>query len=128
MSEEHDDWRARVHKADLPQVLSAIQDCLDNATPFYVAEYRARTKNGDWKWLLSRGIVVERDEHGRPLRMTGTISDISEKKRTEETIWQHANYDQLTGLPNRRLFRDRLAQEIKKSERTALPLALLHRS
>src|SRR5690606_13512519 len=86
--------------------------------------YRVRTRNSDWKWLLSCGIVVERDGSGQALRMTGTISDISEKKRSEETIWQQANYDQLTGLPNRRLFRDRLVQEIKKSERTGQPLAL----
>ncbi|HYG13045.1 MAG TPA: EAL domain-containing protein, partial [Methylophilaceae bacterium] len=124
MSEVHDDWRKRVHEDDLPRVLPAMQACLDNSAPLYVSEYRVKSRNGEWKWLLSRGIVVERDEQGNALRMTGTISDISEKKRTDETIWQHANYDQLTGLPNRRLFRDRLSQEIKKSERTGLPLAL----
>ena len=124
MSERLEDWRSRVHEDDLPRTMAAIQACLDNAIPFYVAEYRIKSRNGEWKWLLSRGIVVERDEQGKALRMTGTISDISKKKHIEETIWQQANYDQLTGLPNRRLFRDRLSQEIKKAERTGLPLAL----
>ncbi|MDO8960079.1 MAG: EAL domain-containing protein [Rhodocyclaceae bacterium] len=48
-----------------------------------------------------------------------------ERKRTAETIWQHANYDSLTKLPNRRLFRDRLQQEILKAQRAGLYVALL---
>ncbi len=51
--------------------------------------------------------------------------DISERKRMEERIWQEANYDSLTGLPNRRLFRDRLLEEIKRARRSGRGLALL---
>ncbi len=51
--------------------------------------------------------------------------DITEKKKSEELIWQHANFDTLTGLPNRRMFYDRLEQEIKKSHRSGLPMALM---
>jgi len=52
------------------------------------------------------------------------FSDITEKKEADELIWRHANYDYLTQLPNRRLFRDRLEQEIKITHRTSLPAAL----
>lgn len=51
--------------------------------------------------------------------------DISERKRMEQRIWDEANYDSLTGLPNRRMFRNRLGEEIKRSHRTGESCALL---
>ena len=117
-------WGDLVHPEDMAKVMAALDVCIRNSPAPYICEYRMRCSNGDWKWLLSRGIVVARDASGAALRMTGTISDISEKRRMDETIWQHANFDTLTSLPNRRLFRDRLNQEILKSQRTGLPMAL----
>ena len=117
-------WGDLVHPDDMAKVMAALDVCIHNSPAPYICEYRMRCSSGDWKWLLSRGIVVARDAGGTALRMTGTISDISEKRRMDETIWQHANFDTLTSLPNRRLFRDRLNQEILKSQRTGLPMAL----
>jgi len=57
--------------------------------------------------------------------LVGVILDISERKRMEQAIWQEANYDALTGLPNRRLFRDRLSEEVKRAQRSGHELALL---
>jgi len=57
--------------------------------------------------------------------LVGVIHDISERKRMEEAIWHEANYDPLTGLPNRRLLRDRLREELKRAERKHSELALL---
>ncbi len=54
-----------------------------------------------------------------------TIQDITEKKKFDNRIWQQANFDTLTELPNRRMFGDRLAQDIKKAHRAGLQLALL---
>jgi len=51
------------------------------------------------------------------------MSDITEKKQSDEMIWKQANFDALTGLPNRRLFRDRLRQEIVNARRDSHPLA-----
>jgi len=59
------------------------------------------------------------------LRRIAMFSDITEKKRTEETIWRQANYDPLTDLPNRRLFRDRLQHEVIKAHRAGTYVALL---
>ncbi len=53
------------------------------------------------------------------------VRDTTERKKSEKIIWQQANFDTLTGLPNRRMFHDRLAQEIKKSHRSGLPMALI---
>jgi PAS domain-containing protein len=49
-------------------------------------EHRARCWSGDWKWLLSRGKVVERDSAGKPVRMVGTILDITEHKQNQERV------------------------------------------
>ena len=51
--------------------------------------------------------------------------DITERKAAEEKSWHNANFDLLTGLPNRRLFRDRLEQDVKHAERNGLPIAVL---
>jgi diguanylate cyclase (GGDEF)-like protein len=53
------------------------------------------------------------------------FSDITARKQADELIWKHANYDHLTQLPNRRLFRDRLDQSVKMAHRTGDSLALL---
>ncbi len=57
--------------------------------------------------------------------IVAVVRDVGEKKKTEKLIWTQANYDALTELPNRRLFNDRLDQEIKKSHRSKSPFALL---
>ena len=83
-----------------------------------------RRKNGQIqaKWLAINTI---RNEDGSVHRYVTLFSDITERKLSEDLIWRQANFDALTELPNRNMFRDRLGQEIKKSDREALPLALL---
>ncbi|HEX8989419.1 MAG TPA: EAL domain-containing protein [Rhodocyclaceae bacterium] len=83
-----------------------------------------RRKNGE-EYPESLSINTLRDVNGRVLRRIAMFADITEKKRTEETIWRQANYDALTDLPNRRLFRDRLEHEVMKAERAGLYVALL---
>ncbi|HEU4707795.1 MAG TPA: EAL domain-containing protein [Methylophilaceae bacterium] len=251
--EEHEigmgmeEWKSRIHPEDLPRVLADIQAHLEGKTPAYVNEHRCLCKDGTWKWILDRGMVVSRDADVKPLRMVGThtditerkqaeesmqlaslvyrnssegmmvtdldgvilninpaftaitgysldevagknhtflnsgrqdenfyrlmwqsihtegrwqgevwnmrkdgevyvewltintiynedgtphrlvslFSDITKKKATEELVWKQANFDSLTGLPNRRMFLDRLDQEIKKSHRARQPLAVM---
>ncbi|MBF6907330.1 sensor domain-containing diguanylate cyclase, partial [Acinetobacter baumannii] len=88
-------------------------------------EYRQITKQGEWKWVLSRGVVVAWNERGRPAAIVGTTSDITARKEAEEQAWRNAHMDTLTGLPNRRLLRDRLEAEIHKAQRSRESLALL---
>jgi diguanylate cyclase (GGDEF)-like protein/PAS domain S-box-containing protein len=73
-------------------------------------------------WMDLRASVV--DFRGQR-SVLGILRDISKQREAEETIWQQTNFDNLTGLPNRRMFRDRLEQEIKKSERTGHLLAVM---
>jgi len=76
-------WQRLIHPEDLPRVTSALDAHLQGLTPFYEIEHRLRGKDGGWKWVLTRGSVVQRDENGRPLRVAGTHIDLTERKRTE---------------------------------------------
>ena len=125
LHETHDLWKARLHPGDVKATAAAYSDYLTGKTDEYRVECRQRKKNGEWIWILSVGALVEYDEQGLPLRMLGTHLDITEKKKAEALIWQQANIDALTGLPNRRMFNDRLEHDLQKSRRTGLPLAVL---
>ncbi len=95
-----------------------------NGAGYWHGEMWDRRKNGE---IYAKSITINQllgdDDslHGYVV----LFSDITEKKQSEELIWKQANFDMLTGLPNRRMFRDRLAQEIKKERRAGLSLALL---
>ena len=77
-------WRNLVHPDDLPVVNQIAAAHEAGQTPFFQVEHRLRSKSGEWKWILNRGKVVERDKDGRPLRATGTHLDITERKQEEE--------------------------------------------
>ena len=125
LSDKASAFDLNTHPDDLGQMLRDRQAHFDGLTPTYVNEHRLRCKDGSWKWILSRGMVISRDAAGKPLRMIGTHTDITGRKDSETLIWQQANFDTLTGLPNRRMLRDRLEHEIKKSDRDGLQLAIL---
>ena len=120
--EEFDD---RTHPEDMEQLLQARQDHFEGRDSTYHSERRILCKDGSWKWVLSRGMLISRDADGKPLRMIGTFTDVSDRKKAEALIRQQAFYDTLTGLPNRRMMRDRLEQEIKRSKRDQQELAIL---
>ena len=74
---------ARTHPDDVPQMKADRQAHFDGRAPVYRNEHRIRCKDGRWKWVLSRGMVIARDEDGRPLRMVGTHTDITDHKQGE---------------------------------------------
>jgi PAS domain S-box-containing protein len=78
-------WESRVHPEDFPRVQRELQDHLDRKTRFYVTEYRIRTRDGSYKWVLARGQALW-DEAGNPVRMVGSHSDITERKAAEEAL------------------------------------------
>ncbi|MFH0960589.1 MAG: sigma 54-interacting transcriptional regulator [Pseudomonadota bacterium] len=79
-------WESLTHPDDWPRVIEMFNAHVEGRTPIHEAEFRVRPKLGDWKWVLARGSVVERDEQGKPLRATGTYLDISERKRVESAL------------------------------------------
>ncbi len=104
---------------------------------FYESMWNTIRKDGFWSgeiWNRRKigeifpaqlTITAVKDDDGRVTNYVGSILDITERKISEAQIQQLAYYDHLTGLPNRRLFRDRLEQDIKRVARNGSPLALL---
>lgn len=124
MSPRLDTLVSMLHDEDKAHFSDHLQAYLTGKQSTYKIEYRIRCKNGDYKWVLSRGMIVERTDDGNPKRMIGTHTDISQSKLLEQSIWQQAHTDNLTGLPNRRLFLDRLQQAIYSSQREQKKFAL----
>lgn len=112
------EWRRRLHPDDTDSVLAALHDCLDGDADTFTAEYRLRCRDGSWKWTLARGVVVSRGNNGQPLRIIGTQSDISERKRMEDELRELATTDALTGLANRRRFIERIGEEHARLQRS----------
>lgn len=96
--------KSLVHPEDWPLADRFIDEELVSNHPSFGIEVRMKTKSGEWKWILYRGKVVERDENGLTTRVAGTCTDITEKKQFEEQLRYASNHDQLTGLYNRAFF------------------------
>ena len=79
-------WKRAVHPDDWENVSEVLNGHLSGRLPFFEAEYRMRTKSGEWKWIQDRGKVVEYDKEGRPQRMTGTTLDVTERRKAEEEL------------------------------------------
>jgi PAS domain S-box-containing protein len=83
-------WRERLHPDDRAAAERMYADYMSGRRSDYKVEFRQRTKDDRWKWILSTGTIVDRDSAGAPLRMLGTHTDIDEAKRREEAL-RHAN-------------------------------------
>ncbi|MCS6927719.1 MAG: PAS domain-containing protein, partial [Candidatus Binatia bacterium] len=79
-------WQARLHPEDAPRVMGALCDHLSRRVPYYV-EYRMRTAGGVYRWFSSRGQALW-DEEGKPIRMAGSVRDITDRKQLEEILRQ----------------------------------------
>jgi len=80
----YEGWRTLVHPDDLPDVETAISRHFENPRKPYSAEFRMRTREGQWRWHLSRGRVVTQNADGSPARMVGSHTDIQDRKFVEE--------------------------------------------
>jgi two-component system, cell cycle sensor histidine kinase and response regulator CckA len=81
-----DEWEKRIHPEDKERVHTDLAKHLDGHTPVYINEHRMLCKDGTYKWILDRGRVISWTKDGKPLRVIGTHSDISERKRSEEAL------------------------------------------
>lgn len=120
-----DEWLAHIHPDERDAVLHKIQEGLGRRQELHITEYRMRAKDGGYRWIQGRGKVVAFDGVGRPSRMVGINTDITERKQSEQQISFMAYHDKLTGLPNRALLFDRLAQAIAQARRDGKRVALL---
>jgi diguanylate cyclase (GGDEF)-like protein/PAS domain S-box-containing protein len=86
--ETNDKWHDRMHPDDREEVYRVYRNYIAGLRDDYQVEFRQLTRQGDWKWILSLGKIIEWDEQGRPLRMLGTHTDISDRKAREIALRQ----------------------------------------
>lgn len=92
------EWDQRIHPEDYNAVYEVLNAHLRGETEFYEMEHRIRCKGGDYKWILDRGKVIERDSNGSPVRVIGTHADISRLKTIQEELEVTKHYqDQILG-------------------------------
>ena len=84
--ESNEAWRDRLHPDDRETAYKTYTEYVTGQRNDYRVEFRQRTKAGGWKWILSLGSLVARSADGRPLRMLGTHTDITERKMAEEAL------------------------------------------
>jgi diguanylate cyclase (GGDEF)-like protein/PAS domain S-box-containing protein len=101
-----EEWFDRIHESDRERVKDEIAAHHSGRTPHFESEHRVRHKDGTFRWMLSRAVAI-RDGSGKPFRMAGSQTDITEGKVS----------DPLTNLPNRLLFLDRLSRLMKHTKR-----------
>ncbi len=87
LGNDHQTWRNLIHPDDCDWVIENLQNHLERKTPYCYTEYRLRCKDGSYKWILSRGQALW-DEQGNPVRMVGSNTDITDRKRVEEELRQ----------------------------------------
>ena len=112
-----DTWLKFAHPDDLKLSDELLEKHFNGQTDYYECESRMKHKQGHWIWVLDRGCISSWTNEGKPLLMSGTHQDITERKAYEDTIKQFAFYDPLTGLPNRRKLLDRLQYAISLNHR-----------
>ncbi len=106
IEDRSEEWFSRVHPEDVERVRAKLLGYRGSTLTHYADEFRIRHKDGRFRWVLVRGFAV-RDSEGRCERVVGAMSDVTERRA----------YDPLTGLPNRSLFMERLADSLAQARR-----------
>ncbi len=101
------DWMERVHPEDAARLNLAISDHLQGYSPKLECEYRVRHQDGSYRWMVCYGLALF-DAQNKPTRIAGSQADITAQKEIEDKLTQRALHDDLTQLPNRALFLERL--------------------
>lgn len=91
-TETNQAWLERLHPDDQDITANVYKEYIQGLIPEYRVEFRQRTFDGKWKWILSLGKIVEYDADGKPLRMLGTHTDITERKQAELELQKRASH------------------------------------
>jgi diguanylate cyclase (GGDEF)-like protein/PAS domain S-box-containing protein len=110
------EWLDRVHPDDAPRLRADIDALLAGTAPRLESEHRLRHADGNWRWMLVRALAL-RVGDARPLRIAGSMTDISARKRAEEELRRAAMHDALTGLVNRAYFLESLERAVARVQR-----------
>ncbi len=118
-----DDWLENVHTDDRAPLKAALERHLNGKVSHFRCQYRILAE-GSYRWMLSRGLAI-RDGSGTVYRVVGLQTDITEQKELQERLVHDALHDDLTGLPNRVWFRDRITNLATQAKSNPQPFAVL---
>lgn len=108
----------KIHADDYEGVMENMRGHLRGDLPAYEVEYRIQHKDGHYLWYYDRGTVVKRSEEGTPEIIQGIVFDITESKKIEKKLKKLSERDALTNLYNRRMFHDKVIEQIEKSNKS----------
>lgn len=110
--ETNEAWRERLHPEDRDAVYAEYEAYLRGERDVFQVEFRQRTADGGWRWILSLGEIAEWDESGRPTRLVGTHTDIHARRQAEEEVRAHR--DELRRWQRVMLDREDRVQALKR--------------
>ena len=109
-------WEQLYYPGDWEHCKKELEQYFEQKAGIYEAVYRIRNKANEYRWILSRGKGVW-DKDGRPVRMAGSHTDITEKKEMEEKLEKLAYYDSLSLLPNRAFFEKEFTHKLSQKQK-----------
>ena len=110
-----DAWLSRVHPHDIANLRANLEAHKRGEIPIHESEHRIRAADNEWRWVASRALVDRRaDNH--PIRMSGSLTDISEFRRHERALRVQTRQDPLTKLPDQRVFLERCARCVELAQ------------
>lgn len=124
MGSDKNRWRERLHPEDRERVLRDLTNHIDSGKANWTAEYRFQRKDLTYAFVIDRGYVVY-DENEMPVRMIGSLMDVTERKVLEDQLTHQALHDPLTNIANRALFQNRVDHALAKLPRKKDQLAVL---
>ena len=124
MSADQQSWRRFLHPDDRRPISLFMQDLLGGSRDSFSVELRLAHRDGHYVPVLTRGFVLH-DAAGHPVRVSGTNTDLTERKESERRIHHLAYFDHLTGLPNRRHLIEQLSKVASRGSRQCRVGALL---
>lgn len=117
-------WTERLHPDDRERVTSSVHSHIESGQHNWTDEYRFRRKDGSYAFVVDRGYVVHGHEN-KPVRMLGSMMDVTERKSLEAQLTHQALHDPLTKIANRALFRDRVEHALARLTRNHVSIAVL---
>jgi diguanylate cyclase (GGDEF)-like protein/PAS domain S-box-containing protein len=117
-------WSSRLHPDDAERVIHDIHRHIESGKHNWADEYRFKRKDGTFASVIDRGYVVY-DQASNPVRMLGSMMDVTERKSLEEQLTHQALHDPLTKIANRVLFRNRVEHALAKLIRNHVSVAVL---
>ena len=120
-------WLGQIHPDEVARVRRQLADHMRGTTALFESEHRIRQQPGKaYRWVLARGLSIA-DARQQPIRMAGSLTDISSRKQAEAQLRHAALHDALTGLPNRVYLMEQLEQTLalRASQRNKPPSAAL---